>query len=128
MYLVNLPEGKKDIVDVNLAYQLGHEQEDSETEILKHDDYTLVLKGTLLIQQSNGDILSGKDAFERLGQDRLENGLDSMEPSESFKVIDSPRFEWVDDSGYSVETRNTISANVNLEIQKLKDLLSELYG
>lgn len=128
MYLVNLPEGKKDIVDVNLAYQLGHEQEDSETEILKYDDYTLVLKGTLLIQQSNGDVLSGKAAFERLGQDRLENGLDSMEPSESFKVIDSPRFEWVDDGGYSVDTRNTISANVNLEIQKLKDLLSELYG
>lgn len=128
MYLVTVPEGKKDIVDLNLAYQLGHENDDAATDILKHDDYTLVLKGTLVLELSNGSTLSGAEAFSKLGQNVLEQGLDSQEPTEAYRVVDSPRFEWTDEFGYSIDTRNTLSANPEIEVRRLEILLEDLYG
>lgn len=128
MYLVELPEGKKDVDDLTLAYSLGHETDQSRTEVLKHEGYTLALKGTLIITLSNGDTLSGPDAFDRVGHDVLNEGLESLDPSQGYRVIESPWLDWEDEQGYSINAVNVISRNPEIEKIKLENLLDELFS
>lgn len=128
MYLVELPDGKKDVDDLTLAYALGHEDEESRTEILKHEGYTLALKGTLVLAKSNGDTLSGPEAFDRVGHDILSEGLDAIDPSAGYRVIESPWFDWEDEQGYSINAVNVISRNPEFEQIKLENLLDELFS
>lgn len=128
MYLVDLPEGKKDIDDLTLAFSLGHTEEDSCTEILKHEGYTLVLKGTLILSNHKGETLSGSSAFEHIGHDTLSGNIDVIETDAGYSVAESPWFEWQDEQGYSINTINVISRNPEIEQIKLENLLDELFG
>lgn len=128
MYLVDLPDGKKDVDDLTLAYSLGHENDQSRTEVLKHEGYTLALKGTLIITLSNGDTLTGPDAFDRVGHDVLSEGLASLDPSQGYRVIESPWFDWEDEQGYSINAVNVISRNPEIEQIKLENLLDDLFS
>ena len=127
MYLVNLPDGKNDIDDLTLAYSLGHKNEDSRTVILKHEGYTLVLKGTLSISLSNGDTLTGPEAFGRVGHNLLSGVYQSLDPSIGYRVTDSPWFEWEDEQGYSINTLNVIARDPEFEEINLENLLLELF-
>lgn len=128
MYLVELPEGKGDVADLFLAYTLGHNEEAARTEILKHEGYTLVLKGTLEITLSNDDVLVGKEAFERVGHDTLVEGMESFDPSVGYRVTGSPWFHWEDESENAIQSVNTISRNPDNEMYKLEVLLEDLFG
>lgn len=128
MYLVDLPEGKKDVTDLSLAYSLGHSDESSRTEILKHEGYTLVLKSTLEITLSNDDVLTGSEAFDRVGHGILVDGMESVDPSAGYRVTGSPWFHWEDEDGNAIQSINTISRHYDNEMYKLEVLLEDLFG